>query len=297
MFLVILLYGLFASSFALIKYTIGATTPLIFTGLRAISAGLILLIITILKAKLTGRRLKLFSKPEWRYFIAYTVCTTLISNSASTWVVTQMPSIKAAVYYILTPFITALIMYLLYREKLHRYEWIGILLGAAGTIPIMLMQKQATSFRYLLTTISITDFVMLISIVFYSLGWILVQPLFQTAKFDAIKINGLSNLLSGILVLSGGLLSEGYTIPALTNLHFWSWFSLHTIITTVICYTLYLYLLKKHTPTFLSLASLMEPLFAAFYGWLLLGETVGNAFWIALVLVTVGLYFFNQRKI
>ena len=69
------------------------------------------------------------------------------------------------------------------------------------------------------------------------------------------------------------------------------------LISNIVCYNLYGYLLKKYTATFVSFAGFMGPLFTALYGWILLGETVTWHFYASSIIVFIGLYFFYQEEL
>ena len=68
------------------------------------------------------------------------------------------------------------------------------------------------------------------------------------------------------------------------------------LIANIICYNLYGYLLSRYSPTFLSFAGFMTPLFAAFLGWLFLGEQVTWHFFATIGFVILGLYLFHEKK-
>ena len=70
-----------------------------------------------------------------------------------------------------------------------------------------------------------------------------------------------------------------------------------TLISNIICYNLYGYMLKKFTATFLSFAGLLSPVFASFNGWLLLGEKPSPIIFLSTLIVSLGLWVVYQAEL
>lgn len=70
-----------------------------------------------------------------------------------------------------------------------------------------------------------------------------------------------------------------------------------TLISNIICYNLYGYLLTKYSATFLSLAGLITPLFASLFGWYFLNEQITWHFYMSIFLFSIGLFIFYQEEI
>ena len=303
MFLVILLYALFASSFPLSKKAFLYISPLTCTGLRGIFAGVILLSFAFYQAHKNKRKLSTLNTKERKALLYYTVSTAILSNCLSSWALIHISAVKAAFYYVLAPFVTAIIVFIFYREKLSKTEWLGISLGAIGTLPILFSHNNISNTanlannvanNFLSLNINIGDIAILCSVVTYAAGWILIKPIFKNSKISPAKINGFANLIGGGIVFAIGVLVENTEIPSLSNLYFWNLFFWNAILCIVLCYTLYMYLLKKYSPTFLALASLVEPLFAAMYGYT---HGIDHTFLIALICVSLGLYIFHKDEL
>ena len=69
-----------------------------------------------------------------------------------------------------------------------------------------------------------------------------------------------------------------------------------TLIHNVLCYHIYAKSLNRFSVTFMSFAGITNPLFAALIGWWILGETVTIHFFLALLLVVIGLYTFSKEE-
>jgi len=70
------------------------------------------------------------------------------------------------------------------------------------------------------------------------------------------------------------------------------------LVANIIFYNFYGFLLKKYTPTFLSLVGLLGPAFTAFLGWIFLGEKAGWEFFVSLAMVMVGaiIFYLDELK-
>jgi drug/metabolite transporter (DMT)-like permease len=69
------------------------------------------------------------------------------------------------------------------------------------------------------------------------------------------------------------------------------------LISNIICYNLYGFLLKRFTATFMAFAGLVSPLFASLYGYAFLHEQITWHFFASIVLFSLGLVLFYQDEI
>jgi drug/metabolite transporter (DMT)-like permease len=133
--------------------------------------------------------------------------------------------------------------------------------------------------------------------------------------YSPIMINGIAMTGGGLMALVTAFFAEHapfftFTLPANDNLGallqswmsneaaaillFFTYFVLLVLITNVIFYNAYGYLLRRYSATFLSLVGITTPLFTAVWGWLLLGEVIGLGFILSMGLTALGLYIFYQ---
>ncbi|HRE30725.1 MAG TPA: EamA family transporter, partial [Candidatus Berkiella sp.] len=89
-------------------------------------------------------------------------------------------------------------------------------------------------------------------------------------RFTPIMANGVSMLIGGILALTHSYLSgETWAPIPVVNGKFYAFAECAlwmTLISNVICYNLYGFLLKRFSATFMALAGLITPLFASLFG-------------------------------
>lgn len=295
--LVILLFALFASLFTLSKTALDFSEPFFLIGSRMAFAGIILL-----------AHQYFFNRKSFRIKSEHVVPLLLlafisiyVTNISEIWGIQFMSSAKACLIYSLSPFIAALFAFWLLKETLTSKKWLGLCIGFVGLTPILFVGTQASSLAKDLFFVSWAE-IALITAVFSSVyGWILLKKIINEFEYTPIMANGVSMLIGGILALVHSYaIGENWTpVPIIDNQYaafiecaFWM-----TIISNVVCYNLYGYLLKRFSATFMSLAGLVTPLFASLFGWYFLDETITWHFFASMALFSVGLAIFYQEEI
>jgi drug/metabolite transporter (DMT)-like permease len=105
-------------------------------------------------------------------------------------------------------------------------------------------------------------------------------------------------LIGGSMALFHSSLTENWNpVPVKEWFPFLECAGLLIIISSLICYNLYGYLLRKYTATFMSFAGSTTPLFTALFGWLFLNESVTWSFFASAAIVFSGLLIFNQEEL
>jgi len=69
------------------------------------------------------------------------------------------------------------------------------------------------------------------------------------------------------------------------------------IVSNLICHNLYGFLLKKYSPTLLSFAGFITPIFAALYGWLFLSEAISWQLMLSSLVIFLGLGIFYHDEL
>ena len=126
---------------------------------------------------------------------------------------------------------------------------------------------------------------------------IVMRKLVKHRACNPIVVNALCMLAGGMLCLitSVGLQEKMvFGDPVMFGVVI----GLLIIVSNLICSNLQAYLLKHYSPTFMALASIIMPLCAAGYGWLLLGETITWHFFLSFSIVALGLvvYYFDELR-
>jgi drug/metabolite transporter (DMT)-like permease len=292
MVLIIILYALFASSFTMGKILLNYTTPGFLLGMRMFIAGIILLTYQYFFAHEHFR----FKKKHLALYAQIVILGICITYYLRFWSLQSMPSSKAAFLYNFAPFATALYSYFFFQEKLTRLQWLGLSIGFLGLIPILISTSPAEAKLGEWFYLSWPEVALLCSVATHSYSWIVVRKLIRDKSYSPMMVNGLSMTTGGFIALVASMIFDGF-FPVTKTLPFIGWLFSIILISNIICYNLYGYLLKKYTNTFLSFAGFLSPLFAAVYGWALLHETITWHFYLSAAIVFIGLLLFYKDEL
>ena len=296
MFLVILLYALFASLFGLAKATLEYSEPFFLIGSRMLFAGCLMFLFQLIRnpSSLKVGKDKIFVLVLLGLFGIY------LTNIAEIWGLSHMISAKACLIYSLSPFLSALFSYFFFKESLSRRQLFALCIGFLGLAPCFMgdFSNSQKAFR-----ISTAELVLLVAVVSSVCGWIFLKKLVwegkENERLSPITANAYSMILGGSLALL-----HSYTAGESWNpvpVSDYSMFIRNTIflciISNLICYNLYGYLLRRYSATLMSFAGLVTPLFASLFGWFFLDEYVSWDFFLSLALFSLGLFLFHQEEL
>ena len=294
MFYVLLLYALFASVFTIAKTGLEYTSPLFLVGTRMLFAGVILLAYQLFVKKQT---LSLGGK-AWGRLLLLAFFNIYLTNVFVFWGLRYLTSFKTCFIYSLSPFISAIFSYFLFSEGLSLKKWMGLLVGFLGFLPILLSQTSSEEQTGHLFFFSWAELAVLTAAICSVYGWIVLRQLVNEHQMSPLMANGASMFVGGVLALGHSFMVEDWNPFPVTNYSvFWECTILLILISNLICYNLYGTLLKRYSATFMSFAGLTTPLFAALFGWLMLGEVVTWPFYISFVIVFLGLLLFDQVEL
>lgn len=296
MYLVLILYALFGATFTLGDAAVRVMPPLLFIAIRMILAGLLLLGFVYTKHRDQFK----FNKKDLPWFLGIIFFHIYLSYCTEFFSFQYLTAAKVALFYNMSPFITALFAYFVFKEIMTPRKWLGLAIGFGGFLP--LLESTAPTIESTLGTfgfISVAEIIALVSVTSACVGWIFMKKLTTELNYSYIFINGFGMFFGGILALGTSHATE--TWPALEyvmySFPFWRSLLLLILIGNVICFNLYGKLLHTYSTTMLSFFGFVTPLFTALFSWLWLGETVSNAFFITIALVTCGLYIFYQEEL
>ncbi len=292
---VILLFALFASLFGISKATLAYTEPFFFIGSRMLLAGLLLM----------GHQF-IFNRKNIHFKINHLIPLFLLgllniylTNIAEIWGLQHMISAKACLIYSLSPFLAALVAYFVLRETLNSKKWIGLCIGFVGLIPIFMTQSQSEQMAGGFGSVSLPEIALLVAVLCSVYGWTLLKKIINDYKYSPLMANGISMFLGGFLALCHSYFAgESWHPLPVTDYHP---FIINTIImcliSNIVCYNLYGFLLKRYSATFMSFAGLVTPFFASFFGWLFLSETITWHYFASIALFSVGLTIFYLEEL
>jgi drug/metabolite transporter (DMT)-like permease len=270
----ILLIGTLAGSTAVIMIKASTEHPLLVASYRLLIAAFVLTPVFIHE----------LVKPEadygWKQFRWTILPSVVLATHFITWVIgaRATPVTNASLIINLTPIAMPFFIWIFYQEKVTRPEIMGTILALTGVI--ILTGGDLKTTRETLPGDLICFLSMLTFTCYFALGrknnnrlnlWLYVVPMYY---------------LSGILCLIVGAFFinpiKQYTLENILYLIGLG------IIPTVIGHTLYNYSLKHLRGQVVSVINLSQPFFAAFLGYIFLGEVPVPIYYLAAALVLIG---------
>jgi drug/metabolite transporter (DMT)-like permease len=293
-FLVILLYVLFAAIFTIAKIGLEHAQPLFFVGSRATIAGILMLAYQYI----THREAFKFKRADLWHLFLLAIFNIYLTNVLEFWGLQHLTSSKTSFLYSLSPFISALFSYFIFSETLTGKKWLGLAIGFSGCLPLLLSTTHGEAAGGQFWIFSWAELAVLTAVISSVYGWILLRQLVKDKSYTPLMANGSSMLLGGILALTHSSLTETWNpLPITHTIPFLECAFLLILISNLIAYNLYGSLLKKYSATFMSFAGLTTPLFTALFGWLFLNEYTTWSFFISGSIVFSGLLIFYQEEL
>ncbi len=289
MFLIVLLYAVFAGTFSLGKVILAYTQPIFVIGTRMTIAGALILIFHYWR---TPDKFVL-RKDHWLIYLKMMLFTVFVPYLLRGWGLQYMPACKASFLYNCGPFISYLLSCLFYAEKVRTKKIIGLIIGFLGLLPILLPMGmnfgESSSF--------LPDLAMILSVSSISYGWLMAHTLIRTYHYAPMFLNGIGMFGGGIMALVASLCLEDSSRYVTQWGPFLMILAAIIIVSNLICHNLYATLLKTYTPTMLSFGGFLTPFFAGLYGWLFLHEVIDSSFFLANAIVFVGLSLFYFEEL
>ncbi len=287
----VLEYAILASTFTLAKVAVGHADPLLLIGVRMVASAPLMFLVH----RYHSPSFKI-AKQDYFAFFKVSIFHIFLPFIGEFWALQFVSSAKTAMTYSLTPFIAALLSYLLLRKKLSSLQTIGLVVGLLGLMPIFFSGDEIAHVAGEFLYVSIPELVLLGAVTSASYAWFIVADLMN-------KGYGIS-LINGVAMFVGGIFSLilWYFVGDTTNpVHgdfgaFVLWTALLVIVANVVSYNLYGWLLKHISITFMSAIGFLCPIFASIYGVALLNERLGVSHFLALVLVVSGLWLFYREE-
>ncbi|MBF5050585.1 S-adenosylmethionine/S-adenosylhomocysteine transporter [Candidatus Clavichlamydia salmonicola] len=293
LFLVFANFFLWSSSFTIGKITLSVAAPLYATGTRLFAAGLILAIFRRWK---TGHFM-LISREALPALILLTLSGFYLTNVCEIYSLKHLSAGRACFIYSLSPFIAAVASYIQLKEKITSKRLLGIGIGLAGYLPLLLKDIFSSSgLQYL----GLSELILLIGVIVANYGWTLMRKTSLKHNLTSQDMNAFCMIFAGFLALSHSLCVETWSpTPCMNSWAFIKITALAILISNLICHNLFGWLLKRFSSTFLSFCGLGMPLFSAFFGKLFLGESISGFFIFSTFLTLLGchLVYFDELKI
>jgi drug/metabolite transporter (DMT)-like permease len=283
------IYIVWGSTFFFVKMGLQSFTPFLFSTLRFLIGGFVLLLYAVIQKE------KFPTLSELPKYILSGIVVFMGGVVAVVWAQQFMSSSLAAAI-ITTPF---------WFIVLDKTQWslyfsnkkiiIGLLLGLLG---VLILATQKTNH-----TQGSSDILQLLGILvmiggsfFWVAGSLYLK--YQTANSSIIANTAVQLLSAGVVCSIITVLNGETSQFVFQNIQTSAWFALIylSIASTALTYLAFLWLIKIKPPAIVSTYSYVNPLVATLLGWLFAHETIGFIQLMALTLILFGVLFVNLGK-
>lgn len=252
--------------------------------LRSTSGVLLLLVVILIQR----------SKIDWKSLPYKALFTVGLTNAALPWglIVYSELTISSSLASIInatTPLWTSVLGVLLFSVALKRSQWVGIGIGFLGILVLMNIDLNQ------LFSGNMSGFItMLLGTLCYGFSSHFARKYLQGV---GVLIISISTLLVGMAFsFIAMMITEPFKLAVFTNMY-----SILSIIGlgvfgSGIAYLLYYYMIQKGSAAFAANVTYLAPIFATFWGILLLNETVSAHSYAGLLLILLGV-FLSTRKV
>lgn len=286
MYDIILLHALFGSSIPISKLLLRFVSPILLVGIRMTLAGFLLIGFNIV-CKRTSLEMK---RTCWWQYAQIIVVGVYLKYMLRSWGLAHMSAIKMVFLLNISPFVSAYFSYVVFHERLTRKQWIGMMVGVLGSIPILCTSSIAEGVWGEFFYISWPELAIIAAVMAHCYGLIVSRILIREYGHSASLMNGVRMLGGGILALMTAFCVEPLQISSPDR--FWGWLAIQMVVSNMICYSFYLSLLKRYTVTFISLTDFLTPLFVMLYSWAFLHETITWHYGVSVAIILLGIYLF-----
>jgi len=290
---VIIIFALFATVFPIGKMSLLYVQPIFLTSIRMICAGIILL---AYHRWSTTTRVRVTPHLVCKLFLL-AVLNIYLTNVPEFWGLQYLTAAKACFIYNLSPFVSAIVSYFVFREIMTIRKLIGLLIGFGGFLPILLSESTTEIALGGIGFLSWAELALIVAATSTVIGWITMRSVVQEGV-SVLYANGWSMLIGGLFALITSYQVEVWDPYPFTNLMVsLGYMTILMLISNIVCYNIYGHLLKRYTATFLTFAGFTSPLWAALYGWFFLSEPISGGFVFSCLAVFIGLYIFFSEEI
>lgn len=292
MVLLVLMYVLFGLTFIFGSTAMQNASPIFFIALRMLISGSIMLFYL----KFRRKSFKI-NRSDVKWFFLLALIHILIPYVGEFWALQYLSAAKVSLIWSLSPFITAIFAWFMFKEKMTTLKFVGMFIGFLGFIPIVVHEGAKEQTLGSLFHISMADFALIIAVISAAFAWSTFKKLLQRG-YKTLVINGWAMLIGGAYALVLSPFFEAWRPFPVKN---WS-ITIGCLLALVliggmICYNLYGFLLKRYTVTFLSFAGGIVPFFTAFFQWIILRQPVSFAFILSVMIISLGLYIFYTEEL
>ncbi len=296
--LIAVLYAIFAAmTFINSKLMLANPYPFFVGMMRAFGSAVLLLGYGWVFHRLI---LKRFTLPihGWRKLIVFGACVHGLAMSGFSYSVQYTDPVKVCFIIAMCPFITAILQYFLNNEVLSVKKVIGLIVGFCGLVPILLASEHGAYADVAHHLEVLGGVVCFFATIAFAYGWIEMKKFLNEFSSYPIEIvNGIAMFVGGCVSLPLFLVFHKFALSGIDFSVDFPFLMTAFVVSSLLTYLIYAYLLKTFSATFIAFAGFLEPVFGLIYGVAFMGHPLTFGAVGALFVVFVGLYIFYKEEI
>ncbi len=291
MLLIVLMYAFLASIFVLGKAALAYSPPAFLVSVRMLLGGALLL---FFYRVVQGRKTRV-AFADFGLLLLTSLFHIYLSMVPEYWALQYLAASKATLLNSMKPFMTALLAYGLYKERLSGWQCLGMVVGFVSLLPVVLLKQVPGELNGNLWTLSLPELVLFGSILTGAYAWFLVRKLMRKG-YSPILINGIAMVMGGTMALAHGWFTYGfYPLAPGTFLPFMGYIMLLILIGNVVYFNAYAWMIQKYGITEVAIFGFLSPVFGGFFGWLFLGEQITWHYVVSLAGIAYGMRLFFKK--
>ena len=207
---------------------------------------------------------------RWKTYLAVGAVNTAIPFIAYSFAAQHIPAGYSAIANSTTPVWSALIAWLWFKQQLGALKWLGIAFAFAGVLVLVGLQPVA------LTPLAVIGMLAAaLAASMYATAGFLIKHYLTDDGPDA-EVSQVASATGMVLGATVWLLLPGIALAPATmpSVKAWGAVLALSVFCTVAGYVLFFHLIKTVGPQRASSVAFLFPAFAAFWGWLVLGEAI-----------------------
>jgi drug/metabolite transporter (DMT)-like permease len=280
-----IIYIVWGSTYLANIIAIEAMPPFFLVWSRLMTAGITLLLLTIVIGKW-----EMPTKLQWRNLVISSILFLGFGLTGAVWAEQFIDSGITALVISIEPLVVVMLMWLFTRKLPKWNKFIGCFIGMVGMY-LLVSQREVVGGPEDIKGISAIMF----SILCWGVGSVFISK--ADLPKSMFTVAALQMLISAVAVffisyLSGDLV--GIDIATWEPKIFYSWTYL-VIFGSIIAYSAFNFLLKNVSPEKVATATYVHPIVAVFLGWSIRSEVITNQTLLAMGVMLAGVYFINTN--
>lgn len=267
---------LWSSSFIIIKWGLVEIPPITFAGLRYIIA-FICFIPFVLKNKYVTE-IKTLKTTQWSKLILLGIIFYTFTQGTQFLGLSLLSSVTVSLMLNFTPILVAILGIVFLSEKPTLLQWFGATLFIVGIVtyffPISLIDNQALGLL-----------VMAIGVIANSISAILGRDINRSKNISPLIVTFISMGIGAIILLSVGLIIDGFPMISLKNWLFILWLA---VINTAFTFTLWNVTLRSLSAMESSIINGTMLIQIAILAWIFLGEMISIQEGLGMMIAAIG---------